>query len=146
MFEKPVDYCLKLDKRFRANQRASVDKKRWSAGHAELETIVQIFGHLLPIASGVQACGKGLLVKSDLFGKVGEVPSSAWCLAGKQAVMVFPKLSLISCALGGLCSSLRMRVVRTGIIPIHHLDLARVLPKNLFDHWQAELAVWTLKI
>src|SRR6185436_10360591 len=88
-------------KRFRANQGASVDEKRWSAGHAELETIMQIFGHFLPIAPGVQACGKGVLVKSDLFGKIGEVPSCVWGLAGKQAVVVFPKLSLISCALGG---------------------------------------------
>ena len=127
LFEKPIDHSLKFSKRFRADQRAAVDEKRWSADHAELETIAQIFGHFLPIESGVQACSKGVLIKPDLFGKLDEVPSCPRCLAFKQAVVVFPKLSLVSRALGSLGGLLRMWVIRTGIIPIYHSDLARVL-------------------
>ena len=75
LFEKPLDHSLKLGKRFSAHQRAAVNEKRWSAGNADLETIVQIFGHFLPIASGVQACGKDVMVKPDVFGKLNEVPT-----------------------------------------------------------------------
>ena len=144
--KKPVDYSLKLGKGSSPHQGAAVDEKRWSAGNAERETIMQIFGHFLPITSGVQACGKDVLVKPDLFGKLGEVPSCPRCLAVKQAVVVFPKLPLVSRALGGLGGLLRMWVIRTGIIPIHHLDLVRVLRKDFLDQRHAELAVRALEI
>lgn len=85
---------------------------------------MEIFGHYLPILSGVQVCGKGVLVKPDFFGKLGEVPSCPRCLAVKQAVVVFPKLSWDSCALGGLGGLWRMWVIRTGIISITTLTLS----------------------